>query len=927
VVGVGGRTCNHAEYNRYASTLPFIIFHFRLNSSLIKMASSPMLAESHGRKGKRGLGQSESNLSNRATAANVWNVLAHRKGFTSMPKLTRDDDIEEIFVNGFLMAMGNTPLPHNMTSELLPSNPENKKCLNFDSTKQYISLNFSALRGRFCGTEAFPSINAVPDWYKTGLLKWKIEWERHYNEWKNNPDLIFGNHKVLPLYANNFPEANADDLHAKSCWHHASLALNDNEIHDALEIVDLELVNKGFLNKANIVNTKPLQDMMKVNTLRHGCGRPNELKVLNWNNMRYDPRHQALITEWPSIKTLSETCLAFVASRSHLLQCFFLQTAIFVAVGRGLVRSQEQAVRGHCDFLFPESQVIKNVAQQVSTSMRDILPAKVPLAVKNGLSGKSLRQGSITEMAMEIGTHDTCARSGHKTGTNIDSYLDNSNFLRSLSGAHVMAGNENWGKSVVILPDPATLGVHCIAAFNRFYDVMFEACGVQAFLPGGALYTFGRMLCAFLIMRYLEMKDRYGCANVYATWCVEAALRADIRDPKDPELHPESVLEEWSRKLADRHESQNKPKFTPTPECFNQMMASQQDDIAELRTEVRQLRNRNAESSSGMQKLITDGFAKLHSSLVGNTNQLRTAQLMLTETVGNLEEKCAVLTTPPSRRKRKLADEPLAVDLCSPESGAVRNLQLGNRTINYQNSGDGSINVHTNNTESMALSDNRKEAPPPQSQPSVNNVLMKKKKQKKQGPRQINWNSNAAGVVECEGRGSSIHACIAERHKSGAFSASATAKGRVKYIEVGSSCRNVKWCFSQTMDILDYILMDVERLFLSRDVPSLFTSTQYQIYKNLEKRIMDKMLEFEGEDPVLYEKSKKHRPGAGKVASIIALGTRVRNYKQTISGKKISNADGIELCELADIPKDPELNRTPEHHKNISTYFRRNLGG
>jgi hypothetical protein len=185
------------------------------------MTSTSTLAQ--GPKGNRGLGQSESNLGNRACAANIWNVLSLRKGFPAIPKLTKEDDLEEIFVNGFLMAMGNTPLPHNMTVDLLPSNPDNKKCISFSSTKQYISLNFSALRQRFHGTVAFPSLNGEPEWYKLNMAKWKTEWERNYNlHWRNNPDLSFGNHKVLPLYARNFPGADDDDLLAKSCWHNAS---------------------------------------------------------------------------------------------------------------------------------------------------------------------------------------------------------------------------------------------------------------------------------------------------------------------------------------------------------------------------------------------------------------------------------------------------------------------------------------------------------------------------------------------------------------------------------------------------------------------------------------------------------------------------------------------------------------------------------
>lgn len=81
-----------------------------------------------------------------------------------------------------------------------------------------------------------------------------------------------------------------------------------------------------------------------------------------------------------------------------------------------------------------------SVSRKLTDVIRGFLPADYHVEIKNGYSVKSLRKGAVTQMAMHpvLNAMDMCSRSGHNTGTTLDSYLDNNNIAQGQCGGKVL---------------------------------------------------------------------------------------------------------------------------------------------------------------------------------------------------------------------------------------------------------------------------------------------------------------------------------------------------------------------------------------------------------------------------------------------------------------------------------------------------------
>jgi hypothetical protein len=111
-------------------------------------------------------------------------------------------------------------------------------------------------------------------------------------------------------------------------------------------------------------------------------------------------------------------------------------------VENGLMRISSQVQNGLGNVVFPSLHSIRDdyVADKITAVVRDNIPANVPEAVQKLHSSKSLRKGAITEVSLhpEMNVFSTCARTGHSTKANLDSYLDPMNLTRGLPAAQVM---------------------------------------------------------------------------------------------------------------------------------------------------------------------------------------------------------------------------------------------------------------------------------------------------------------------------------------------------------------------------------------------------------------------------------------------------------------------------------------------------------
>ena len=69
------------------------------------------------------------------------------------------------------------------------------------------------------------------------------------------------------------------------------------------------------------------------------------------------------------------------------------------------------------------------MTKKITSAIRGVLPNNLTQEMVKRYSAKSLRKGSITQLMMKPGltVGDVCGRSGHSTGTNIDTYADKRN--------------------------------------------------------------------------------------------------------------------------------------------------------------------------------------------------------------------------------------------------------------------------------------------------------------------------------------------------------------------------------------------------------------------------------------------------------------------------------------------------------------------
>ena len=113
----------------------------------------------------------------------------------------------------------------------------------------------------------------------------------------------------------------------------------------------------------------------------------------------------------------------------------WLNTSCAAMVCTGMKNNLSMAV-------FPSLHSIQDatVAKKITAAIRKYLPALLSKEIKVKFSSRSLRQGAITELSMHsaITLFQACARSGHSTGTSLDSYIDKRNVAKTLPAANAL---------------------------------------------------------------------------------------------------------------------------------------------------------------------------------------------------------------------------------------------------------------------------------------------------------------------------------------------------------------------------------------------------------------------------------------------------------------------------------------------------------
>ena len=125
-----------------------------------------------------------------------------------------------------------------------------------------------------------------------------------------------------------------------------------------------------------------------------------------------------------------------------------------------------------------------------------------------------------------------CARSGHETGTTIDSYIDKKNVAKTIPAANALHQRASILANVVVLPRLDCLGEDAQEQVQLLMKEMFPAVSIAEFHPGQVLYPILKICVASMIMHNPQVERDCTVQNIVHQCCVmlQKGLGSVIRE-------------------------------------------------------------------------------------------------------------------------------------------------------------------------------------------------------------------------------------------------------------------------------------------------------------------------------------------------------------------------------------------------------------
>ena len=875
----------------------------------------------------RSLGAAESSSGNRASAINVYNAFRRKKNLVPVEEATlsefEGDNLEKAFVDfGYFAA--NTPIPTYADENLMPTNPNNKRCVVVTTLKKYVGQVKEYLRYKLRHHPDLPLPSGRqkpqdPAWWTGFLAGFEKEATRFQLKMAGNEEIEFGIQSTLPLYRRKFGKSSCTDYNEGGPWFVEEDGTSP-PINDFVSVIDLQFVLSKLFKEASMSAGNHLEQNAILLTTYLACGRGGEVKFNDFTEWVYHPSLQGVDIGWTEVKTVSKYSMLMVSSVEDPLLDFFHALGCYFSLGKGLYRDTEALHNGLGNYLFPSLHGMddKSVSSAITNVIRRCLPPRTPSSIKNQFSAKSLRQGAVNDLAShsDIGLFDTCARSGHSTGLSVDYYTDSSNVLRGMPGANVLAGNSS-ARQTVMNPRLEALGVVVRPFVWKLFEQLYVVA-VPFFKPSGSLFCVLKICTASLIMWHNHVTRKYSPANAMSSFLCDAARRAGIQDPRYPRMSPESILSKWSDLICDDFKRRNQEVHNATDtlvsiaRTLNQVSANLLDLKEEVANNKRVSDERDAqhqEHHSLYRSVLEKENAALKESLHHLQNKLawiRTPTKVMSTPPGAKRGPVGMLLSTEGRSVRRRLDEssttPVAATSTSPSAGGVvvetSYSDSCNTTIN---SGSCPVVVNNNNSNNSTTTVN---AGTTGGNTTVNSALRFGNK-----AREISSSKNSQKQMH-------VDDLLEEMHQSGAF-----LNRTSKLHEVSDYPKTItdKYRVRYSLELCDFIMTKDERKRLAAPYNGHDMKSQKDFYRDITKRMMDKLIEFEGGDPVQEKRLKKR--GAKKKSTYVGIGDRVKAYKQKIAAGRGATMAEAELCEYKDCPTDPKSGIPPPGNSLIGDFF------
>jgi hypothetical protein len=355
---------------------------------------------------------------------------------------------------------------------------------------------------------------------------------------------------------------------------------------------------------------------LQLNMNASGVGRAGEVKYQDYTTWSFDPYLKIFDAPWTEVKTLMQYSMPMVPDDRWIFDPYHSFGAYWM-MEDGLWRDDDQIAKGKMNAVFPSLHSVRpdGVGKKMAKKIRDNLPAGVPDEISKRFTAKSTRIGGITTLCKhkDMNVLRVCARSGHSTGTNLDSYRDLSDVVAGLPAAKTIHGYTDIHADVVLFSFD---GIGCEIDVSGLIDNLF-VCNNKLFKEGGALRAIVVTAAASLVAFHNEVTKDLGYDNPLSSKLRDIARKMNLKDPRFPHATPETILSEWSTKiLAD---FQNKSAASPSTQPEIGAIAEGLDilirkvnaisaEVAALVQQRNDLVNENAQNKAAIASLQEENF-------------------------------------------------------------------------------------------------------------------------------------------------------------------------------------------------------------------------------------------------------------------------------------------------------------------------------
>lgn len=825
--------------------------------------------------------------------------------------------------------LGNNPVPQNCNEDLLPKNPNNKKCISPKTMEKYIGQIKEQFKRRYPNHPEFRGRD--PDWWKQLMKSFMKAAERMRLRLQGNDDIVFGEQDAQPLYRCNFNTG--EGRHAPGSWYNddAAAPLFGGASNNIISTVDLNFICRKLMKKADVTGTKKhLQERAWVCLIRHCAGRAGEIRFNDLSDWKYHYYLQAVDITWTELKTCEKYSMPMVSDLMSFLVCPFHAIASAALVERLFFRSSLHESSGCVARLFPDCHNYSEtyVAKNVTRVIRDCLK-EWPKKSHEIFSSKSLRAGAITELSMHPDSNIFFVnnRSGHSTRTNLEYYVDKKSPLRSLASARALSGRKD-SKKAIILPRLEWLGDGNKEAVHKFLCAAFVV-SVPYLQPGGHIFEVTKHLLATLILWHNDVQSENGMDDAVASRLREVARNSKITDCNNTELFPEMCLMKWSTIMKDKYMEMNEA----SPDASGDM-ASLAAAVNHLTCQATAMKN----SLNGVVDLVKSREEKIESLFLrmASHNEMEMRSMKDTMAVHNLKLSHIktpdrstsysvvrrTLKSPPEEQPASIRRKLLAGPDETPATASVSVVPGTNSTI-------------STNSAVASLPSNHKEKETPNISCLSNNGQAVQNVQQR-----LVFGGEAKLMAEKNNnKGITVSVILRNLHENNFLSHCSMEDPIHQLPDLNSKVFHDKGCCKNCMELVDYVITTEEKKILISHHTVTDNITKEKLYSDLQRRILKKMDEFEGNDDMIVSKNgKKKAPGPTKSGAYMGLGQRVRRYKKYIrtmaansnlpSFNNENNLNGasskdmpVALCERTQIPQAG----TPEGNHSVRKYFSKKL--